>query len=255
MAVHIIGNPVSPFVRKIFIALLTKSVAFDFDPVTPFFGNEEFSKLSPLRRIPVFIEERDGSPPFVLNDSTVIGEYIDERWPAPALFPQTAEDRARARWIEEYADSRIWQVFGANYFFQRVVGPRVFKQEGDPAIIERAEQHDMPAVMDWIEHMVPTAGFLFGERPMLADYTVHAFFVNAAIAGWKPDVARWPKAVAWLARISAEPVVQQVERWVEVTITSRRDELRGNLEAAGATLWAKSHATETPRPGILPMGS
>lgn len=36
MTLHIIGNPVSPYVRKIFIALLTKSVAFDFDPITPF---------------------------------------------------------------------------------------------------------------------------------------------------------------------------------------------------------------------------
>lgn len=31
MPIHVIGNPISPYVRKIFIALLLEGVEFDFD--------------------------------------------------------------------------------------------------------------------------------------------------------------------------------------------------------------------------------
>lgn len=248
MTIHIIGNPVSPYVRKVFVALLKKGVAFDFDPIVPFFGNDEFERLSPLRRIPVLI---DGD--LVLNDSTVIGEYIDERWPDPALFPKDIKDRARARWIEEYADSRIGHVLIWGLFYNAVIGPRVFKSEPDQAIIEQVLETDLPAVMDWIEANVPADGFLFGDAILFADIALHACFVNAAYAQWSMDAARWPRATAWAARVEADPEVALVRRWSDTMVMSKREELRDNLVAAGASLWEKSHANETPRRGIMPI--
>lgn len=200
----------------------------------------------------MLVEECADGEAFVLNDSTVIGEYIEDRWPDPALFPADPATKAKARWVEEYADSRIGQVFIWDYFYQKIVAP-LAKQESDADRIARAEQEDMPAIMDWIEQMAPETGFLFGDAPMLADYSVQAFFVNAAIAGWQPDAARWPKAAAWLGRVGGQAPAATVGSWVQTVITSRRDEMRPNLAAAGASLWAKSHAAEKPRPGILPI--
>ncbi|MEZ5914566.1 MAG: glutathione S-transferase N-terminal domain-containing protein [Parvularculaceae bacterium] len=64
------------------------------------------------RRIPVLVD--DG---LVVNDSSVIAQYLEEKHPFPTIFPATAAARARARWFEEYADTRmgdvfIWKVFG-----------------------------------------------------------------------------------------------------------------------------------------------
>lgn len=248
MTIHIIGNPVSPYVRKVFVALLKKGVAFDFDPIVPFFGNDEFERLSPLRRIPVLI---DGD--FVLNDSTVIGEYIDERWPEPALFPQDIQDRARARWIEEYADSRIGHVIIWGLFYNKVIGPRVFKSDPDEAKLTQILDHDLPASLDWMEAQMPDGGFLFGPSITYADIALHACFVNAAYSGWMVDAARWPKVAAWMALVETDPEIAIVRRWSDVMVGSKRGELRDNLVAAGASLWNKSHANETPRRGIMPI--
>ena len=94
----IIGGPVSPYVRKVMAVCDVKGVAYRIDPIIPFQGNDEFSRLSPLRRIPVLIDDQ-----VTLSDSTVIAEYLDERHGTPGLFPDTPAARARARWVEEFA--------------------------------------------------------------------------------------------------------------------------------------------------------
>src|SRR5262245_261519 len=60
-----IGSYLSPYVRKVLVLLELKEVAYRIDPIVPFFGNEEFERLSPLRQIPVLV---DGD--LVLNDSS-----------------------------------------------------------------------------------------------------------------------------------------------------------------------------------------
>ena len=103
--VTIIGAPASPYVRKVLAVLELKRVPYRLDPVVPFFGTDEFTRLSPLRRVPVVI---DGD--LVLPDSTVICEYLDERHPTPPLMPRDPAARARARWLEEFADTRMGDV-------------------------------------------------------------------------------------------------------------------------------------------------
>ncbi|MDS9945443.1 glutathione S-transferase family protein, partial [Pseudomonas aeruginosa] len=101
----IIGSYLSPYVRKVLVLLELKGIAYRIDPIVPFFGDEAFERLSPLRQIPVLV---DGD--FVLNDSSVICQYLEERYPQPSLYPADIGQRAQARWLEEYADSRLGQV-------------------------------------------------------------------------------------------------------------------------------------------------
>ena len=75
----IIGSPVSPYVRKVLAVCEIKGIPYQLDPIVPFFGDDRFSELSPLRRIPVFVDD-DVS----LCDSTVICE---ERYPMPRVLP------------------------------------------------------------------------------------------------------------------------------------------------------------------------
>ena len=81
-AVTIIGSYLSPYVRKVLAVLELKGIAYAIDPIVPFFGDERFSKLSPVRRIPVLIDDR-----VTLADSSVICQYLEDRCPAPAVYP------------------------------------------------------------------------------------------------------------------------------------------------------------------------
>ena len=54
----IIGGPISPYVRKVLAVCEIKGVAYRLDPIVPFFGDEKFSELSPLRRVPVFVDDK-----------------------------------------------------------------------------------------------------------------------------------------------------------------------------------------------------
>src|SRR4051794_540870 len=44
----IIGSFVSPYVRKVLACINLKGLAYEVDPITPFYGNDEFRRLSPL---------------------------------------------------------------------------------------------------------------------------------------------------------------------------------------------------------------
>jgi len=56
--IRIIGSYLSPYVRKVLVALELKGLPYEIDPIVPFMGDERFSRLSPLRRIPVYIDGR-----------------------------------------------------------------------------------------------------------------------------------------------------------------------------------------------------
>ena len=135
----IIGSFVSPYVRKVLGCMRLKGLSYEIDPITPFFGNDEFCGLSPLCRIPVLI---DGD--FSASDSSVICAYLDEAYPGHPLLPADPKDRARARWLEEYADTRLGDIFIWAYFYQKIVHPLVWGEPGDQQRIAKAEPRTCP---------------------------------------------------------------------------------------------------------------
>ena len=122
----------------------------------------------------------------VLYDSTVICAWLDEAYPGHPLLPADPADRARARWLEEYADTRLGDVFIWGLFYQRVVHPAVWGEPGDAARIEKTLAEDAPAALDYLEGQLPADGWLFGEIG-LADIAIASFFRNAAYARFAPD--------------------------------------------------------------------
>jgi glutathione S-transferase len=147
---RIIGSYVSPYVRKVLACVALKGLDYEIDPITAFYGNDEFERLSPLRRIPVLV---DGD--LALSDSSVICAYLDEAYPEPPLLPSSPGDRARARWFEEYADTRLGDVFLWGLFYQKVVRPLVWSEPGDEARIGKTLAEDLPREMDYLERELP----------------------------------------------------------------------------------------------------
>ena len=243
--VRVVGSYLSPYVRKALVALDWKGVPYEIDPIVPFFGDDRFSRASPIRRIPLLIDDRVS-----LADSSVICQYLEDRYPEPALYPRDIADRAHARWLEEYADSRMGEVFIWGLFNQVAINPFVWNTPTDPAVVERLRSQDIPQILDYLEGEAPGEGFRFGA-PSIADVAIACFFRNAAFARYEVDRSRWPRTAAWVERTLALPAFTKLVpfelRSAKTPIQKQRDALR----EIGAPLTAESWGTATPRRGMM----
>jgi glutathione S-transferase len=243
--VTIVGSYLSPYVRKVLVCLEIKGIAYEIDPIVPYFGNKQFSEISPLRRIPVLIDEA-----VTLTDSTAICEYLDEAYPGPSLLPDRPELRARSRWLEEYADSRMGDVFIWRYYNQLVIRKKVWKREPDTAVLETAINEEIPGILDYLESQVPGNEYLFGQIAV-ADIAIASFFRNAQFAGFELDAARWPRTAAFVGHVFAHPAFAGLRVFEDLMMSTPIAERWGALTAASAPLTATTMATSTPRPGFF----
>ena len=241
----IIGSYVSPYVRKVLVCMELKGLDYAVDPITPFFGNDEFRRLSPLCRIPVLI---DGA--LVLTDSTVIAEYLDEQFPEPRLLPKEPKQRARARWLEEFADSRLGDVFIWGLFYPKMVHPRVWGEPGDQGRIDKTLADDLPAALDYLEGELPDNGYLFGEIG-LADIAIASFFRNGSYAGFVPDSSRWPKTSRFVDLVLRHPAFQRLHQLEMIQLSTTIEGRRQALLDAGAKLTVETYGQREPRKGVM----
>jgi glutathione S-transferase len=244
---RIIGSYVSPYVRKVLACLNLKGLAYEIDPITPFFGSDEFERLSPLRRIPILI---DGE--FSVSDSTVICAYLDEAYPGRPLFPLDPRDRARARWLEEFADTRLGDLFIWGLFYQKVVRPAVWGEPGDEERIARTLNEDLPRTLDYLESELPGDGYLFGEIG-IADISIATFFRNGAYAGFEVDEARWPRTAGFVRRTLDHPAIAALLPFEDVQRSAEIRHRRQALLDAGAPLTEETLGTREPRKGLMPL--
>jgi glutathione S-transferase len=246
-AMKVIGSFVSPYVRKVLACMNLKGLDYEVDPITPFFGNDEFERLSPLRRIPVLI---DGD--LALSDSSVICAYLDESHGGRPLLPADPKARARARWFEEYADTRLGDVFIWGLFYQKVVRPAVWGEPPDEERVVKVLAEALPRELDYLETQVPKSGFLFGEIG-LADIAIATFFRNGAYAGFQPDARRWPKVVAYVELILGQDCLASLLRFEDIQRNSDIGQRRQALLDAGAPLTRETLGLHKPTRGIMPL--
>jgi glutathione S-transferase len=241
----IVGSFVSPYVRKVLACMNLKGLAYEVDPITPFFGNDEFERLSPLRRIPVLI---DGD--VALSDSSVICAWLDEVYPDRPLLPTDPKDRARARWFEEYSDTRLGDLFIWGLFYQKVVRPAVWGEQPDEDRVEKTLREGLLREFDYLERQLPASGFLFGEIG-LADISIATFFRNGAYAGFEVDPDRWPKVASFVERTLAHPCIASLLPFEDL---QRSADIKGRRQAlldCGAPLSEETLGTREPRRGMM----
>ncbi len=240
-ATTIVGSYLSPYVRKVLVCLELKRVAYRIDPIVPFYGGDEFAGISPLRRVPVLIDDA-----VTVSDSSVICEYLDERYPEPRLFPQEPAQRARARWLEEFADTRMGEVIIWRLFNQLVIRRFVWGEKPDEAILAKARDEEFPAILDYLEREAPAAGFLFGNVAV-ADIALAAFFRNAAFVKYAIDSTKWPQTAAYIGRVLDLESFRRLRPFEELLLRTPITKHRAALIEVGAPVSEETVGTEVPR--------
>ncbi len=161
---------------RVRIALGLKGLAFEYAAVHLVRdGGQQhagsFGALNPIRQVPV-LEIEDGAETLRLVQSMAIIEYIDERFPDPALLPTVAKDRAHVRALAELVNSGIQPLQNTSTFEElkkHGVAPqpwaRLFVERGLGALERLASER--------------AGAFLFADSPSLADIYLVPQLYNA----------------------------------------------------------------------------
>jgi len=201
--------PISPYVRKVKLALLEKGLGFERRRLSPRdLDGAELGALNPRREVPTLVD--DG---FTITDSTVICEYLEEKCPEPALYPKTPAARARARMLEDVADTHfepaVWVLMEV-LFFGRASGELADQ-------LRTNAKGAIDAHFDLIERELAAAPFLTGESFGIADIAFLPHLAGAALYGIKPGPER-PRVNDWVKRVRARPSVQTDEAEVRASL-------------------------------------
>lgn len=100
MALRLYANSLSPFVRKVRIALYEKGAEFDTVEIERGARRSELLRVNPRGEVPVLL---DGDT--VVTGSATICDYLEDVLPRPPLLPAAPAARARCRALEHVADT------------------------------------------------------------------------------------------------------------------------------------------------------
>jgi glutathione S-transferase len=199
--VKLFTHALSPFSAKVRIALDEKKLGYEEIalPITRqgiVSKPREFLALNPRGEVPVLV---DGD--VSLYDSTVILEYLNERYPQPPLLPDDVAMRARARLLEDSGD---WYM---NTAVSDLIA-EVFRKT-DPTRRDAARLADAAARIgrgyDGLEALLDGRDWLCGEFG-IADIGCFLPASFATTLGVPPGEGH-VRVGAWLARLNARPSV------------------------------------------------
>ena len=197
------GIGISPYVRKVRFVLAFKGIEYNLDPVIPGKVPEGFSEKSPINKIPALT-----IGDFSISDSSVICQYLERKFDHQGILPKDSEGVARALWFEEYADSRMTEIFGG-IFFNKVAKPKVFGMEPDLETVASLEAR-VPEVMDYLEKELESKDYLVNDTISLADFSIVSVFQNYFIAGYAIDESNWPNVARYHKSIIKHPAISVV---------------------------------------------
>jgi len=194
----------SPFAARIRVQLYAKSLDIPLVAPPGGAGSEEYKKINPLGKVPALLLD-DGS---VVPESIVIGEYLEDRFPAPSLRPADATACARMRLLTHFTDSYLEPPLHA--LFPQVMDPSA----RDPKLVaekvaELATRYDQLAGF-----LTPGGPYAMGKDLTLADCVLFSLFFFATkvhpMLGDKDPTASRPVLAQWWDAVQKHPAVAKV---------------------------------------------
>jgi glutathione S-transferase len=189
----------SPFCRKIRIALAEKKLAFEMHTVNLRERPADFLALNPACEVPVLVED-DGA---VVADSAAIAEYLEEKYPEPALLHGDARSRAEIRRLVGWFDAKFNREVTEGLVGERVIKRLLRLGEPDSRAI-RAAKKNVAAHLDYIDWLADRRRWLAGDQFSYADIAAAAHLSALDYIGEVPWEEHEPCKV-WYARVKSRP--------------------------------------------------
>ena len=174
-----------PYCARVRIVLAEKGIEYETVVIDLDDRPAWIYEKNPLGRVPVLEEDA-----FVLPESAVINEYLDERYPEPPLWPADAGERALARLLVFRFDE-----FSKPYYALRR------EQDGAREVFDRALEN--------LDALLEAQPYLTGREYGLADIAYVPWVLRARdrlgveLTGFSA-VAQWVERLAERPAIAAE---------------------------------------------------
>ncbi|KAI0508733.1 glutathione S-transferase [Xylaria bambusicola] len=199
-------HPISSYAQKVRIALRWKHIAFEHAiPRGMGSGQQEMkdfpTSLHPRQEVPALI---DGDTR--IFDSTIILEYLEDKFPEPALLPPRSDPaaRARARMIEDLCDTHYEAI---NWGYAEVTRYERGVAEGVAEKLKTQAGIHTRDILAWLEAQLGAGPFFNGATFGWADCAVAPFLNRSVAIGLGP--AEGSPLQQWHARISELPCVRE----------------------------------------------
>ncbi len=228
-------HPLSPYAQKVKITLRAKQVPFELlrpQGLGSGLADDAFAKGNPRREVPFLV---DGD--LRIFDSTIMLEYIEEKWPSPALMPNAPARRAMIRMIEDVMDTHFEAVtwgLGEVKYFRRATGARA-------ETIRARAADQLAGRYRWLEEQLGDADWFTGDSFGRADLSVVPYVNAASGFGFPPP--RGGALAAWLGRVNAVPAVAETAAEAEASIAGIGQAYRA-VESGGFRRHYRDHRLE-----------
>lgn len=191
----------SNFATKCRIAIYEKGANVEIAPIP---GNDlkspEYVKINPLGKTPAL--DADG---LLIPESETINEYLEDKFPTPALLPKSAEGRAKVRNFTRFHDLYLEPPL-------RALFPQMNPKTRDEKVVNE-KLTELNGRLDQLEKMLADSGFASGADFSLADCALAPtlfFAVNLlGMFGAKPPLEGRPKLAAWWTHVQTRPSVKK----------------------------------------------
>jgi len=188
------GLPFSAHTRKVIITALEKGLSYELIPVVPLSPPPGWEELSPLGLIPVIQDELT-----TLTDSSVIGLYLEKKYPERAFYPSDPAVLGQALWIEEFVDSGLAPHVLRGVLMQKVFAPKFLGQPTDHALVERSVKELIPPKLAYLEKSL-SGDWFAGDAFSVGDVAVASMLLNYHYASLALAEQQYPRLCAFLER-------------------------------------------------------
>lgn len=188
-------HPFSPLARRVWIALLEKKIDFEPIQVNLKDGEQfkpEFLALNPFHHVPVIVD--DG---LRVIESLAILDYLESKYPQPALLPTDSATLARVR---------MAQMVTCTELSSQVV-PLIMEDKSSPKIAQARRK--IQRVLSFFTELLGENSYFGGDRFTLGDLVAGNTVVLINKLGF--DLTSEPSINAWCDRLMQREVWQKAQ--------------------------------------------
>jgi glutathione S-transferase len=161
--VKLFNANLSPYASRVRIAIYAKGLPIEIVSPPGGTASAEYKQLNPIGKIPALAV--DG---LVIAESEVINEYLEDRFPSPALRPVDPAARARMRLVSRFADLYVAPI-------RSVLFGQMNPKSRDAGVVA-AKLAELAQRLDQLETLVVAEPYAAGADLSLADCELAPMF-------------------------------------------------------------------------------